>query len=228
MTPEIKFHSFVTSTTTLIVFSVWSILLQKVASYPFVSVIIAVVFSLGIYRLVNTLFLAIFRKNRKVKKFILGPSYMEGTWVGFFVGHNKNIRYLVETFEQDLSILKVRGRVYRNDFIYHGAHISTDATINTLNGKLMYSYDSDSILNTHINVGLARFDLVRTSREEPAHHIFGYSSDLFKPNKLIAFEDKISDSTSVDLRDALAAAEVVYNKYRCVSGEEQEEQRVQE
>ena len=194
--------------------------MQKVASYPVASVIIAGVFSLGIYRLINTVFLAIFRKSKVVKKFILGPSYMEGTWVGFFVGHQKKIRYLVETFEQDLSLLKVRGRVYRDDFTYNSSHISTDATIDTINGKLSYSYDADAISNTHINAGLARFEIVRTAREEPAHHIVGYSSDLFHPDKLTAFEDKISDSTSVELKEALEAAEKVYNKYRCVSGEQ--------
>ncbi|MEC6831253.1 hypothetical protein VXS06_05665 [Photobacterium toruni] len=144
---------------------------------------------------------------------------MEGTWVGFFVGHQNNICYLVETFEQDLSLLKIRGRVYKNDFTYHSSHISTDATINTINGKLIYSYDSDSILNTHINVGLARFEIIRNSREKPAHHIVGYSSDLFHSKKLIAFEDKISDSTSVEINKALEKAEKVYNKYRCISGE---------
>ncbi|MDH5880570.1 hypothetical protein L8S15_15875 [Vibrio sp. S/42/10] len=220
MSPEIKFHSLVTSATTLIVFSVWSLSLQIVSKYPVASVAVAGVFTLGIYRVVNTIFLTIFRKVKLIKKFILGASYMEGTWVGFFVGHNKNIRYLVETFEQDLSLLKVRGRVYRDDFSYHSSHVSTDATLDTINGKLSYSYDADAILNTHINAGLARFELVRNAREEPAHHIVGYSSDLFHSSKLTAFEDKISDSTSVELSKALEEAEKVYNKYRCVSGEQ--------
>lgn len=219
MSPEIRFHSFVTSLTTLIVFSVWSFYLQIVSKYPISSVIVASIFTLGVYRLVNMIFLVIFREVKCIKKLILGASYMEGTWVGFFVGHQNNIRYLVETFEQDLSLLKIRGRVYKNDFTYHSSHISTDATINTINGKLIYSYDSDSILNTHINVGLARFEIIRNSREKPAHHIVGYSSDLFHSKKLIAFEDKISDSTSVELNKALEEAEKVYNKYRCISGE---------
>ncbi|WP_086776012.1 hypothetical protein [Vibrio coralliirubri] len=124
MSPEIKFHSLVTSATTLIVFSVWSLSLQIVSKYPVASVAVAGVFTLGIYRVVNTIFLTIFRKVKLIKKFILGASYMEGTWVGFFVGHNKNIRYLVETFEQDLSLLKVRGRVYRDDFSYHSGFVA--------------------------------------------------------------------------------------------------------
>lgn len=174
----------------------------------------------SIYRLINALFMAAFRNVKLLKKFILGASYMEGTWVGFFVGHNNNIRYLVESFEQDLSLLKVRGRVYRDDFTYHSSHISTDASIDTVNGRLSYSYDADAILNTHINPGLARFELVRKGREKMPHHIVGYSSDLFHSKKLTAFQDKVSDSTALELSVALSEAEKVYEKYRCVSGEQ--------
>jgi hypothetical protein len=218
MSPEIKFHAFITSTTTLITFSLWSFMLQQVSTHPVTSVLVAGVFSLGIYRLINTIFLTIFRNVQCVKKFILGASYMEGTWVGFFVGHDNNIRYLVETFEQDLSLLKVRGKVYRNDFSYHASHVSTDATIDILNGRLSYSYDADAINNTYVNAGLARFELTRSSREKPAHHMVGYSSDLFNSKKLMAFEDKFSESTAVDLSKALEEAEKVHNKYRCICG----------
>lgn len=218
MSPEIKFHAFVTSTATLVIFSLWSFLLQQVAAHPIVSVLIAGIFSLGVYRLINTIFLTVFRNVKCVKKFMLGASYMEGTWVGFFVGHDNNIRYLVETFEQDLSFLKVRGKIYRNDFSYHASHVSTDATLDTLNGRLSYSYDADAINNTHINAGLARFELTRSGREKPAHHMVGYSSDLFNSKKLIAFEEKISESTVVDLSKALEEAEKVYNKYHCICG----------
>lgn len=220
MSPEIKFHSFVTSITTLLVFSVWSYMLQQVNAHPVISVIAAGIFTLGIYRVINTIFLAVFRNFVPLKKFILGASYMEGTWVGFFVGHNGNIRFLVETFEQDLSLLKIRGRIYRDDFVYHGSHISTDASFDAINGRLSYSYDADSILNTHINAGLARFSLERKGREDAPHHMVGYSSDLFHSKKLTAFENKISDSTSVDLNTALSEAEKVYKKYQCVSGEQ--------
>lgn len=218
MNPEIKFHAFVTSASTLIVFSLWSLLLQQVAAHPIVSVLAASIFSLGLYRLINAIFLAIFRNFKCVKKFILGATYMEGTWVGFFVGHDNNIRYLVETFEQDLSLLKIRGKIYRDDLSYHASHVSTDATLDKLNGRLSYSYDADAIHNSHINAGLARFELTRNGREKPAHHIVGYSSDLFNSKKLMAFEEKISESTAVDTNKALEGAKNVYNKYSCVCG----------
>mgnify|MGYP001587503561 CR=1 FL=1 len=220
MNPEIKFHSFVTSVTTLVVFGIWAYMLTYVEKNPIISVLVAGVFTLGIYRLVNTFFMGAFRRIKPLKKFFLGGSYMEGTWVGFFVGHNNDIRYLVESFEQDLSLLKIRGRVYRNDNTFHSSHISTDASIDTVNGKLSYSYDADAISNTHINAGLARFELVRKGREVAPHHIVGYSSDLFHPNKLKAFQDKISDSTALELNVELSEAEKVYEKYHSVAGEQ--------
>lgn len=190
MSPEIKFHSFVTSFTTLVVFSLWVYLQTLIDKYPIISIIIASIFTLGIYRLINTMLMAFFRNCQPFKKFILGPTYMEGTWVGFFVGHN-NIRYLVETFEQDLSLLKIRGRVYREDFTFHGSHISTNASLDIVSGHLSYSYDADTIPNTHINAGLARFTLDRDSREQAPHRIIGYSSDLFNPKNYKIFRKSI-------------------------------------
>jgi hypothetical protein len=218
MSPEVKFHSFVTSLTTLVVFSLWVYLQTLIDKYPIISIIIASIFTIGMYRLINTILMTIFRNSKILKKFILGPAYMEGTWVGFFVGHN-NIRYLVETFEQDLSLLKIRGRVYREDFTFHGSHISTNASLDIVSGHLSYSYDADTIPNTHINAGLARFTLDRDGREQAPYRIIGYSSDLFNPTKLQAFQEKYSDSTAVELSVALDEAEKVHIKYRNTSGE---------
>src|SRR6266568_4101115 len=98
MKPELKFHSYIITITTLIVFSIWTRITDLVDKYPVLSVVAAGIITLGSYKAIALVCLAFFRKNRHFKKFILGPTYMEGTWIGFFVGHENQIRYLVETF----------------------------------------------------------------------------------------------------------------------------------
>lgn len=218
MNPELKFHSIVISLTTFIVFTAWSQLTTLISSSPWVSVFAAGLISLGLYRFIAMVSLSLFRNVPLVKKFILGAKYMEGTWIGFFIGHENKIRYLVETFEQDLGELVIRGTVYRDDGTHHCSYVSQNATIDIRNGKLSYSYDADSVSNTHINPGLARFDLVRESKESPPKRITGYSSDLFHPNKLMAFEEKITEKTSMDVAEAFEKSLEVYEKYKRHTG----------
>lgn len=218
MNPELKFHSIVISITTLIVFTAWTQLTSLISDNPGLSVFLAGLISLGLYRFLATVSLSLFRNIPLVKKFILGPKYMEGTWIGFFVGHENKIRHLVETFEQDLSELVIRGTVYKDDGSYHCSYVSQNATIDVRNGKLSYSYDADSVNNSHINPGLARFDLVRESKESPPKRITGYSSDLFHPNKLMAFEEKITEKTSMDVDKAFEKSVDIYEKYKGNTG----------
>jgi len=218
MNPELKFHSIVISVTTLIVFTAWTQLANFTATYPALAVFVAGLISLGLYRSLFTLQITLFRRYTFVKKFILGASYMEGTWLGFFVGHEDKIRFLVETFEQDLSELVIRGKVFKEDGTYHCSYISQNATIDVKSGKLSYSYDADSIGNTHINPGLARFDFERESKESPPQRISGYSSDLFHSKKLMAFEEKMSDKTTMETKAAFEKAVVIYEKYKIHTG----------
>lgn len=218
MSPELKFHAIIVSIVTLIVFYIFTQVTAIVSTYPWLTVFSAALISLGLYRFICSIFLTTFRNVTKFKKFILGASYMEGVWVGFFLGHENKIRYLVESFEQDLNELIIRGKVYLEDGTYHCSYVSQKATIDTKNGKLSYSYDADAITNTHINPGLARFEIERESRESKPHRITGYSSDLFNSKKLMAFEEKVSEKTSIPLQEAIDSARKVFEKYKNYTG----------
>lgn len=228
MNPELKFHSIIISLTTGLVFLVWLGLNTVITTYPALAIFLSALISLGIYRFLVLVLLAVFRKVGCVKRFILGPLYMEGTWVGFFVGHQNKIRLFVETFEQDLRATVIRGRVFRDDGSYHGSWIADDATIDAGRGKLSYHYQADAIGNTFINPGIASFDLERPAMHRPPVGLVGFSSDLFNPHKLMAFEEKISHETLTDMREALQNAKKVYQKYRhqiSVDGSQEAEQR---
>ena len=214
MNPEQKFHSIVISVTTALVFLVWLGLNQVITKYPFFAVVLSGLISLGIYRALGVLLLSLLRHVKTVKQFMLGPQYMQGSWAGFFVGHNDRIRFFVETFEQDLSRTVIRGRVFRDDGSFHGSWIAEDASIDPVRGKLTYHYRADAIGNTFINPGIADFDLQRPAQHRPPVGLIGFSSDLFAPQKLMAFEDKVSEENLLDSSDGLAKAREVYEKYK--------------
>lgn len=212
MNPELRFHSIIISFTTAIVFLVWLGLNKVITTYPFIAVVLSGLISLGIYKTLALLLLASFRNVRLVKIFILGPRYMEGIWAGFFIGHKNRIRYFFEIFEQDLTRTIIRGRVFRDDGSFHGSWIAEDATIDPLRGKLTYHYQADAIGNTFINPGIGSFDIDRPASHQSPVRLTGFSSDLFNPHKLIAFEEKVSEKTMIESIEALNLAKQIYEK----------------
>ena len=105
-------------------------------------------------------------------------------------------------------------RVFRDDGSYHGSWIAEDATIDPVRAKLTYHYQTDAIGNTFINPGIASFDLERSAAHKAPTRMVGFSSDLFNPHKLMAFEEKVSDGTITDSPVALQKAKQVYEKYK--------------
>jgi hypothetical protein len=210
MNPELKFHSVIVSLSTLVIFTVWTQLTILVSKYPALSVITASLISIGMYRLLTIVMLAAFRNFPLVKKWILGASYMEGTWVGFFIGHDDTARLYVESFEQDLSGLVIRGKAFKTDKTYHGTWISDNANINARLGSLTYTYEANVIGNSHTNQGLAAFTFERNERETPPYRMIGFSSDLFNPKKLKSFEEKVTNGTTMCVNEAIEKAEEVY------------------
>ncbi len=214
MNPELKFHSIIISLTTVLMFLIWLGLDFIITKHPILTVFFSGLISLGIYRSLGMLLLTLLRHINFVKRFMLGPQYMQGTWAGFFVGHNNKIRFFVEFFEQDLSRAVIRGRAYREDGSFHGSWIADDVSIDSIRGKLTYQYQTDAIGNTFINPGIGIFDLQRASASDPPQSLIGFSSDLFNPNKYVAFEDKVYEKNLLDSAEGLQKAMQVYEKYK--------------
>ncbi len=221
MKPELKFHSACISLSTAIVFLIWLGLTVTITAYPWLAVVLSALISLGLYRALALVLLSLLRNVRVVKKFILGPYYMEGTWVGFFVGHDDSVRLIIEIFEQDLGSLVIRGQAFREDGSYHGSWIAENATFEPKRGRLSYYYEADVVGNSFINPGIARFDIQRAAPHRPAETMTGYSSDLFSPAKLLAFEEKVTDLTFLETKGAFEAAKRVYEKYENHLGTQQ-------
>jgi len=196
MSPEARFHSTIVALVVPIMYFSLRALLphlpDKGATMTAGQATLALLASLGVYRLLTHLFMALFRHLLLVKRWVLGPAYMEGTWVGYFIGSSGNIGYLVETIEQDLSNLVLKGASYSEGGILHARWETNSATIDAVKGTLTYSHICDVIGVAVPHQGIGVFDLRRTSAKAAAYEMEGYSADLTHGRRAQSFEKKIS------------------------------------
>ena len=212
--PEIKLHLLVISISTAIIFFIWIQFTDIIVKYPFLAILSSGVISVGFYKLILNGCLILFRKSKFFKKWLLGPYYMEGCWIGFFIGNDNTPRFYYEIFEQTLSTLLIRGKSFKENE-YHGSWTAIDVYIDIKVGRILYIYETDAINNTFVNPGLGKFDFERKSPDKPPFRLIGFTSDLYNPNKLKSIEEKVSDDTTVlEIQDALKKSKELYETYK--------------
>ncbi len=114
MKRTIKLHTISLSVATTIVLTLWVQLprltnLNEVLNNNVLKVFIGLLASTGFYKLAINLIIYLAKKFLIIKKVLLGNSYLNGTWTGFYIGASGNVRFYVERFEQELDNLVIRG-----------------------------------------------------------------------------------------------------------------------
>jgi hypothetical protein len=213
--PEAKFHAIVVGTLVpLIVIGVAKLapfLSTASAGQTAVGVVAAALASAGIYKLIARLLLALLRRVTFVKRFVLGASYMHGTWVGWFIGHAKDLRYIVEVFEQDLGTLVIRGKSFAENGDEHAQWESEAVTIDAFKGRLIYTSTAHILTSPLPYQSLSVLQFERTRQTDPPNAIDGYVSDVHDGRRLPLHEQHISD-TLLPFRDALPCARDVFSR----------------
>lgn len=213
MKPIIKFNSIVISITTVIMYSLWALLSENIYSsiqVKIITVLISYFTSLGFYKSIFWLLSFILHKSKWFKKVIYGSYYLEGIWVGFFIGKDSKVRYFYEVFEQSLEEIIITGKAFREDDSILCIWKAKDPVFDVNLGKMTYYYESDAYDNTFINPGFATFNLERTDKDKSAFALTGFSSDLYNPGKLIAFEKKLDGYSAISINKLVEEAKKVY------------------
>ncbi|MCW3085413.1 MAG: hypothetical protein JWP12_2779 [Bacteroidetes bacterium] len=207
-----KFQSYVLSVTTLIVYTLWFKYNDLIHINPYLKVISTTLLSLGLYRFVATICLLLFRRLRFVRKFFLGPKYLEGTWVGFYIGLKGNVRYIVERFEQDFETLIVRGKSFNEQKGFHTSWISFPANIDVPKGELTYMYELKGTQEISNGTGIVFFNFHRQNQATAPTMINGFSADLHNNGvRTKSLEYKLADNCKFTDAEALEKAIVFYN-----------------
>jgi len=213
MNPLIRFHSIVLLLTTLTVFSLWEAFRNLVEYNSFFVIPVAGITTIGFYRIFMLFIKILIIKIRPIKILLFGAYYLEGVWVGFFIGKENKIRFYIESFEQDFESITIRGKGFRENEGYFGNWVSESVNFDIKKGILNYTYQTDALSNSFINPGLAYFSIERKEGHGKAYRLLGFSADLYNPMKLKSFEEKINDKPDVgNIESALAKAKELYDK----------------
>jgi hypothetical protein len=200
MTPTVKLNSIAFGTSTAIVFAAWTKIFELSQLDITYKVILGGLISLGLYRLVATGIIYMVKKNNWVKKFFLGPYYLEGTWVGF----------LIERFEQDIDTLVIRGKSYSETTKYHATWTAPSVNIDTISGRISYMYDCFPVNDKSNHNGIAIFNFERNDQYSAPKGLTGFSADLHLGQRTRAMEIKISNKCDIDEKVALEKAKQLY------------------
>lgn len=213
MKPIIKFNSIVISITTMIMYGLWALLSDNIfssISAKILTVLISYFTSLGFYKSIFWLLSGLLSKWKWFKNMIYGSYYLEGIWVGFFIGKDSKVRYFYEVFEQSLDEIVITGKAFKDDESILGIWKAKNPVIDIVLGKMTYYYETDVFENTFINPGLATFNLERIDKDKCPYALTGFSSDLFNPVKLKAFEVKLDVCSQKNNTRLIEEAKKVY------------------
>lgn len=200
--------------TTAIVFFIWSIIQPTLVSLTGInqlaSLLLGALISLGAYRLVLGAIEKLVLKFEYIKKLVFGSSYLNGVWVGVYIGMNGKPRYYIEYFEQDFNSLIIRSKCYSDDLTYKGDWKSTNVSVNEDKGELYYTYETTMQNNNYKNIGFAIFNFERATKDVFPTKLHGFSSDIYSNAKLRSVEEKIPNPKGLTEEKMLNMAIEVY------------------
>lgn len=209
MTPLRRFNSILVLTTVAIMFVALGWLAPGIVAAGLPAALGGAVggalTSVGTYRVLTMILEFLLGKSQWVKKKVFGSYYMEGQWVGYFVGHANDIRFVIEYFDQGFDRLSLRGMSYDGQGRLHATWKCESAYLDAETGALDYLYACDILTKKVTHQGVGTFMLIRDSSRHAATEMQGTVTDLVDGKRLPVRETRIG-SGRVDTHKALSMA----------------------
>lgn len=222
MKPLMRFNAIVISISTLIVFGLWYEISALILQYPdwftnpsnktynWIGVLLTGLTSIGIYRIIYTLTAFVINNCKKIKELVFSSYYLEGTWIGFYIGVLGKERYFIETFEQNLDGIVIKGIAYDENSNLHSFWTSESINLDATKGEISYQYKVRSTKEKTDPNGIAYFSFIRDNNKKPCSTLVGFSADSHLTKKCKAMEYMFSRSTKYDINEALKEAHNFY------------------
>lgn len=167
-------------------------------------IIATALISIGTYKIISQALVVSLEFVPLLKRWVFGPSYVEGTWIGRFYSHGQQ-KITVEHFVQGLGGIVIRGWAYNDDGTTYADWSSDSVAVDAKTGNIRYSYDCNVMLKNTPQEGIGRFKVTQAGLFKNPKAIKGYSADLTDGSRSENDETNISRSL-VDLQRALATA----------------------
>jgi len=167
--------------------------------------VLELLFSFGLYKLLYGTIFGILKRYMWLRKIVLGPYFLEGTWVGTADQYSGALRYTLEFFDQSEGRLSIQGFMYDADLKNYGSWDSQATQVDLENRKLFYAYGCDMLDSAEGHPGVASFKLTLDPKDGRPIELVGYAADLTNGEKDANHEFKISDKT-LSIEEALQKA----------------------
>lgn len=198
MSPSAKFNGLLASATVTIMFFLVIYVTPRLSvlgvDSPLLLTIGALISSAGLYRILSLGMRWLMERWEWLKGIVLGPHYMNGTWIGYFNGHTNDKRFMVEHFIQDLEGLVVTGRSFTKAKQEHGYWESESTTIDAKKGRLIFTYKFDVLTQKNSLVGIHSSLFERKSAHHAPGAISGFAHDLNDDFRIAVNSIKISNT----------------------------------
>jgi hypothetical protein len=198
ISPEHRLHSYVTAATIMVMFYFIQHIVPLLTFSPGIDKLlkpgVSLLASVGVYKLFAGLLLSTSRRWKPLKRWFLGPRYLNGTWVGMFRAADGSCIYTVEHFEQSLSSLQIRGEAFLETGETYAEWRSVSETIAEDAGLVTYTYTCDKDSEKGSFQGVCVFNFVRPDERSITTEMKGYSADLTDGERTRNRERKISEN----------------------------------
>jgi hypothetical protein len=169
MSPERRFHAFVLAVTVAIMAT--ALTYAPKGEYKILEIIVAVLTGTGVREMLLRTIEHLLEHWHGLKAFVLGSSFVEGKWVGFYVEEGRPI-LIIETVRQEWSAVFANGRAFEIDGREFGLWESVGAVVDGNRGIIQGVYSG------HFQPG--HYDSIVSFQLEGKvpRKMFGYVSDI--------------------------------------------------
>lgn len=173
MPPERKFNALVLSITLAIMTAAITYLpalTEERISKP-LEIAISILTGTGLYEALSRLIEFLLNRSAFLKRKVLGASYLDGKWAGYWINRAGKPRFVVELVRQDWSFVVMTGRAFDENYEPYGHWESMTALVDGERGVMRGVFSGD--------IGGRHYDSVITFRFEgnPPELLSGFVAD---------------------------------------------------
>jgi hypothetical protein len=138
MNAEQKLSKHVFAVTIILMAAAFAYIPQfhEIEIHPITGILVGALTGTGLFEAIARFIELGFTKIKRVKRFILGSSYVEGQWVGFYENDSGEVRYVREFIRQDWSSMSINGQAFDVNNKPYGQWQSRSAIVNGDEGLL--------------------------------------------------------------------------------------------
>lgn len=142
--------------TSILVYVMWSSLAVCASNLPhsvLINFLLFFIVGYGFFHLCVSLTKCVLEKSETIKRIIFGSSYLEGTWIGYYIWEDKTPVIFFQIIEQNIDYIYVLTEAYHLDKSLRCTwHSISDVSVDARHSSLLYLYQVDSIgKNTCLN-----------------------------------------------------------------------------